>query len=202
MKNQSVLIILVACCVQIASGQITSPVKKSTFILGGSVITNFENETIKFPDGTFYQKNFTIGTDAYCGYFISNHVTMGILTDFSIKSSKYSNTLNDNKSTDISNNYSFGPFFRFYTMPGVFFEGAAALGFGQAGLNDNPEKIKNYSFSSGIGYSLFITNSIALEPLIKYKYEKTYWDSEDVIEASNSGIYFSIGLQFYLPSNK
>lgn len=199
MKNQIVLGILFACSVHIASGQITSPVKKSTFLLGGSIITNYENETIKFPDGTFYNKNFTIGTDAYCGYFISNQISIGLLTDFSIKSSKYSNTLNDNKSTEISNNYYFGPFLRFYTKPGIFFEEVFALGFGQIGFNDNPEKTQNYSFSTGIGYSLFITNSIALEPLIKYKYEKTYWDSEDVIEAINSGIYFSIGLQFYLP---
>lgn len=201
-KNQIVFCILIACSIQIASGQITSHVKKSSFLLGGSIITNYENETVKSPDAAFYHKVFTVGTDAYCGYFISNHITMGLLTDFSFKNIKYSNTLNDNKSTEISNNYSFGPFFRFYTKPGVFFEGAFAIGFRHLGFNENTEKMRSFSFSSGIGYSLFITNSIALEPLIKYKYEKTSYDREDVEDATNSGIYFSIGLQFYLSPNK
>jgi len=168
MKKQILLWLLIIINMQIASGQITSPVKKSTFLLGGSVFINYENEIFRDPEMTFYNKNFTIGTDAYCGYFISNHISTGLLTDFSINSSKVSNTLNDSEFTEISNTYSFGPFLRYYTNPGIFFEGSFELGFRHLGSDGNQTKINSYSLNAGAGYSLFINSSIALEPQIKY----------------------------------
>jgi len=198
MKNQIALGILIACSLHIASGQISSPINKHSFLLGGSIIANYENETRKFPNESYYHKDFTIGTDAYCGYFISNHISVGLLTDFSIKNSKNSISFSDLESIEISNNYSFGPFLRFYFKPGIFLEEAFTFGFKHFGQNDSPEKARNYSISSGIGYSLFITNSLALEPIIKYRYEKTYWDSEYDVKVSNNGIFFSLGLQYYI----
>ena len=73
------------------------------------------------PEVTFYHKNFLTGIDVYGGYFISNHISIGLLTDFSTKKSKSSNTLNDSKSTEISDNLFFRPFSD-YTKPGIFFE--------------------------------------------------------------------------------
>ncbi len=201
MKKQIFLWLLIIISMQIASGQITSPVKKSTFLLGGSVFMNYENIIYRDPGWTFYDKSFTIGTDAYCGYFISNHISTGLLTDFSIRSSKVSSTLNDSELTEISNAYSFGPFLRYYTNPGIFFEGAFELGFWHFGSDGNQNKRSSYSLNAGVGYSLFINSSIALEPQIKYKYDKSYWSSEDQPVGSTSGIYFLLGLQFYLPTN-
>jgi hypothetical protein len=175
---------------------------KSSFLLGGSLITNYENETITFPNEAYYHKNLTIGTDAYFGYFVSKNISIGLLTDFSIKHTKNSTSLSDLEGTENSNNYSFGPFLRFYFKPGLFFEGAFAIGFRHLEFYNDPEKMRNYSFSTGIGYSIFITNSLALEPLIKYRFEKTYWDSLYDLKATNNGIYFSLGLQYYIARNQ
>ena len=202
MKNQLILGFLILNSLQISSGQIISPIMKSAFLMGGSIFINYENENQRLPNVNFYHKNFLTGIDVYGGYFISNHISIGLLTNLSIKKSKTSNTLNDSKSTGISNNYSFGPFLRYYTKPGIFFEGTLGLGYQHLGYDDDLNWFRSFFFSTGVGYSLFITNSIALEPQIKYKYDKIYWSSEELLTRTNNGIYFSIGLQFYLPINK
>ena len=121
---------------------------------------------------TFYNKNFTIGTDAYCGYFISNHISTGLLTDFSINSSKVSNTLNDSEFTEISNTYSFGPFLRYYTNPGIFFEGSFELGFRHLGSDGNQTKINSYSLRAP-------RKTIFFDAIVWHNYIK--WFSKNLI---------------------
>jgi len=53
----------------------------------------------------------------------------------------------------------FGPFFRYYTRQGLFFEGFTSIGLLKIVNVDDKENWKNYAYGAGIGYSLFITNS-------------------------------------------
>ena len=94
-------------------------------------------------------------------------------------------------------NISFGPFLRYYTKPGIFFEGSAGFGFLKTSQGSDEVKWTNYSWSAGFGYSIFLNKSIALEPIINYRFLHTKLTDLGEDEKTN-GLNFFIGFQIYL----
>jgi hypothetical protein len=100
---------------------------------------------------------------------------------------------------NVNNNISFGPLIRYYTKPGIFLEGSAAIQFVKSVNFNTSNSWKNNSVTGGIGYSLFIAKSIALEPEIKYTH--TNWPKYQPVEGSKEtidGLILSLGCQIYL----
>ena len=91
---------------------------------------------------------------------------------------------------------------RYYTNKGFFLECAAGIGLLHYSLKTDPVKWKDYYWSSGIGYSLFLTESVALEPVIQYRHliKNAYKieEGKNIIQNLN----LSVGMKVYLKLSK
>jgi len=189
---------------QISLGQNKKPFSKGYFLTGGSLSLDIEQTKDYEPIVGTYPRQIkitdtkTMETDLYFGYFIINHLAFGFKTDIQLYSRKYSFNLDPHSTKYVYHDLSFGPFIRYSTNLGMFFEGSYAIGLLSYKFQDDKTTWKNYSFSTGIGYSLFVSKSIAIEPEIKYKYlHRPPYEIEEDNEISN-GLSFAIGFQVYL----
>jgi len=199
---------LIASVTLIASGQNDKPITKGYLLTGGSVSFNIDKTNDYEPIiGTNPEQintivTKTLETDLYLGYFIMNHLAIGIKTDILVYSRKHSFNLSTSSSEYKYNDLSFGPFIRYSTTLGLFFEGSGAIGLLNDRISDDKTTWKNYSFSAGVGYSFFVSKSVAIEPAIKYKYlHRPSYEGEEDNEISNK-LSFDIGFQIYLTTNK
>lgn len=131
------------------------------------------------------------------GYFILNQFVIGFNTDIQITHNKISFTLISEELKLTNDRIFIGPFFRYYTKFGMFFEGGTAIAFNEHGWENDGNKWKEYCFDTGIGYNIFISKLVALEPQLKYKFynisDKVIEDNKEII----NGLHLSVGLQFY-----
>jgi opacity protein-like surface antigen len=209
MKKLLLISLLLGIVFHSSSGQNEKPITKGHLLTGGSLSLNVEKTkdyspiTGTNPRQIYITDSKTLETDLYIGYYIINHMALGFKTDIIISSEIHSFNLNTLTSKYKNHDISFEPFIRYSTTSGLFFEGTVGVGllkFDNSG--SDVAKWKNYSFSTGIGYSLFISESIAVEPEIKYKYMHTPPYEIDVDNVITSGVYFAIGFQIYLSTKK
>jgi opacity protein-like surface antigen len=198
------IFILSSSIFQTVMGQIENPITKGTILAGGTLSLNFENnkefhpQIDNIPEVTITNKIKSLETDLYFGYFVSRHFVLGVITDVSMTKRKYENSLTMKSYDYIYYDIAIGPFLRYYTIPGIFFEASTSFGFFHYTSAENPVNWNNFSYSTGIGYSFLLTKSVALEPEIKYTHlYRNPYELEDSKEVSNS-LQFTIGLQFYL----
>ena len=198
-------IFILSCSIfQSVIGQIENPITKGIILTGGSLSFNFENnkefhpEIDNIPEVTVTNRIKNLETDLYFGYFLSRHFVLGVITDISMTKRKYENSLTMRSRDYIYYDIAIGPFLRYYTVPGIFFEVSSSFGFFHYTSEENPYNWNNFSYSTGIGYSFFLTKSVAFEPEIKYTYlYRNPYELEDSKEVSNK-IVFTFGVQFYL----
>ena len=202
------LISLIGIIFQSSFGQNEKLITKGNIITGGSF--SFNTEKYKgynaIQPGTPRQIEITdsktFETDFYFGYFIMDHLAIGLKANIkTINTNQYTN-LNQTGFKDRSNDLSFGPLIRYYTKPGIFFEGSAAFGFTKSVNIYSNQNWKNNSFSGGVGYSLFVTKSVAIEPEILYTHTNWphYFGAEE--KETIDGLNFSLGCQIYLSFKK
>jgi hypothetical protein len=202
MKKLLLILLLILSSSDLISGQTGKPFSKTNLIIGGSI--SYYGEKVKgigsssiYPFPAFTKDIKEFETDLYFGYFIINHLALGLKTDILILRQKEVVNFNGSSSKDDHDAIYIGPFMRYATNPGFFFEVSYSLG---------KEKTKtyyeyswtNYSISTGIGYSIFVSKSVAIEPQVKYKY--LYRPETDIVsfdEISNE-FSFTIGFQIYL----
>jgi hypothetical protein len=208
MKKLLLISLLLGIIFHISSGQNEKPITKGNFLSGGSFSFDIEkNKDYQPISGTSPRQIYitdtkTFETDFYFGYFVVNHLVLGFKTDIIVLSYKHSFNLDNQSSKYSYHDLSLGPLIRYYTNSGIFFESSAAIGLQKNGNDGDFNKWRNFSFDTGIGYSLFVTKSIAIEPKIKYKYlNRPPYDIEDSTEIK-SGLDFSIGFQIYLSTIK
>ena len=143
------------------------------------------------------RKTNTLITNCHIGYYFINNLAVGIVTNI--------NTVNQRTTINLDPDYSvkaktynigLGPFVRFSTNVGLFFEGATSLGLNSHTLSSKI-KWKNYSFSLGTGYSFFVSRLLAIEPSIAYNYN--HIPPHDLANENTtiSGLTLALGLQVY-----
>jgi hypothetical protein len=182
-----------------AIGQIEKPITKGYFLAGGSLDFVREKHKDINPEGeTGYSTDISIiEGDLFIGYFIFNNISLGLETDYFITRRNTNDTWNY-----IENDLIVGPSIRYYTKIGIFTDCFVGIGFLHHGGKGHPIKWRNYAWSTGVGYSLFINKFIALEPVISYRtLHKDAFKIEEG-EEKYSGFNLSIGLQIYLKSEK
>jgi hypothetical protein len=205
MKKILIISFLLGNILQISSGQIEKPITKGNLLTGGSFACDIEKTKDYGQNSGTNPAQIDIsdikelGTDLYFGYFIINHLAIGLNTDISIRSEKYSINPDSSSLKYLNRELSLGPFIRYSTNSGIFIEGAAAIGLLKYDFDSEYlVKWRKYYLSAGIGYSLFVSKSVSIEPEIKYKYlNRPPYEIEKTKGISN-GLYFSIGLQVYL----
>ena len=207
MKKLFISIILICILITVSFGQIENPITKGRFTIGGALSMNYEkqkdiNSGISIDPDINTTKIVSLGTDLIFGYFISDHFTLGLSTELYTSQSKTTNSLSLTTWEYIRNDLFIGPWLRYYPRSGLFMECATGVGFLHYDTKDFPVKWNNYSWSSGIGYSFFLTKSIAIEPILKYRhFTKKAIQIEEGKEIK-SGLDFSIGFQYFFDLKK
>jgi hypothetical protein len=209
MKKLILLIILVCGFSQIILCQTGTPFSKSSLLIGGNISYNYSDVTNHFPAGLMTQEmNITIQTwniefAPYCGYFFTKNICIGMQLYYGTTDTKqWTKTINIDTLT-CTKVYSLKPgiFIRYYTKPKIFFEISGAWGIDRNYAVEPVTNSSDRTIDGGVGYSLFISNSIAIEPLIKYRMTKIS-NSSTGEEHELKGVYFNIGLQYYLKLKK
>lgn len=212
-----------------AYSQIEKPITKGNMILGGGVSFNYtpstsknvydsDNDTWDYEESS-KSNSFSFNLSPSFGYFVTNGLVLGISPSFSYD---YENTTNNiiytstqAESESKSNQSTFGvglnPFIKYYFKNGIFVRlntgfsmNWRTLSHEYDGNNAQDEEITYTSFhiSPGIGYAIFITPKISLEPGLFLNYQRagskqsgetyTYkWDSNDL------NIYLSAGFEYF-----
>jgi len=191
--------VLIVFIVINVKGQDTKPFTKGHFFFGGSLSIDgkkIERTPIDYEEVlTHNEKNFS--TELHLGIFVYNYIAAGMKVDLLINRYKFSTG-----ETTFSNVLLLEPFMRFYTPFGLFGEGAIGYGFDKFGLGstaDDDQKINTWNL--GLGYSLFINNNIAIEPVFSYGVIKKTEIEERIIE-KNKGLNLHIGIQLYFNCSK
>lgn len=133
------------------------------------------------------------------GYFVIDNLSAGLGMDLSFSSVKPTADIYDEFNTSIQ----FQPFIRYYTKPGIFFQGTYGIGseMDKQTYNGDSQKQKYAvsSWSAAAGYSLLINNRVAIEPLIGYG-SKTLKDNStsQTNRFIDSGLFIKLGFQVYL----
>ncbi len=183
------------------SAQIEKPITKKHLLVGGSFGFLMSNSTDTDPDGLkiFGGKIRAIESDLYCGYFLLNRFAIGIKPDFEVKWEELWNNYSKTK----TRTFILNSFLRYYFRFGLFGEGTIGIGTSNSWSNsDLWRKREVFSWSLGVGYSIFITNRFAIEPVLSYK---SLRETEMVNEKDFrilEGFNFRIGFQIYLKTGK
>ena len=193
-----ILFLFIFIFVKIPVGaQIEKPITKKHLLVGGSFGFYMNNSSDTDPDGNkiFGGKIRAIETDLYCGYFLLNRFAIGIKPDFEVKWEE----LEPNYSKTETLTFILNSFLRYYLRFGLFGEGTIGIGTLNSWHNANLwRKREVLSWSLGVGYSIFITNRFAIEPVLSYKNLR---ETEMVHEKDfriSEGFNFRIGFQIYL----
>ncbi len=199
MKKIIIICLLIPILYLSSFSQVDKPILKGTLLTGGNISFHSEKYKDINPNATYIQNIKNLELNSNIGYFIVNQLSTGIKVEYQIDKKEFEYLIVPDKY--IVKNFLIGPTMRYYIKMGLFAETTFLIGFLNSGSEESPAKWRNYSWSSGVGYSIFFNQNIAFEPMIKYKllHKKGYEIEEG--EEVNSGIFFSCGFQIYFDLN-
>jgi outer membrane protein len=170
---------------------------QGTHLLSGSVGFETYKEKYKLNGNTQELETHTAFSlmPSY-GYFIMDNLCVGGMLNFSTETEK----LDDDKST--LTEITIGPFVRYYVQD-IGFYGQGYVGFGTAsgkteGSFESDFKESVFQWRLGIGYSIKITDSVLLDPMLSYG-QSTYSDKDSDLKYISSGhIMLQAGFTVFL----
>ncbi len=200
MKKIFLLAILVAFISLNIIGQVEKPIKKGYFVTGGSL--SIEGKKYKKTDPdlnyTYYEHENKFNTNIYFGYFIFKHFATGLKVDYLINRYKF-----NQGSILYTNALTLEPFLRYYTPIAIFGETSIGYGFNNYGTNKkNLFEDEVFTWSLGLGYSLFINKNIAIEPIFSYAVVKRIETNYESDFIKDTGLSLQIGIQLYFNISK
>jgi len=152
------------CLSQTISAQ---AVNQGAWMVGGSA--GFQSQKYKDAD----ESTTYINLSPNLGYFIADDLAIGLALNLSSISS-------DGESVT---DFGLGPFVRFYFADAIFAQAGVNLGLGDSEFTE---------FQVGVGYSWFVDNSVAIEPMLFYNSHSVDGDTFDY-----SVFGLSIGIQAF-----
>jgi hypothetical protein len=200
MKKIFLLSMLVAFISLNIIGQVEKPIKKGYFVTGGSL--SIEGKKYKKTDPdinyTYYEYENKFNTNIYFGYFIFKHFATGLKVDYALNRYKF------NQGTILyTNTLTLEPFLRYYTPIAIFGETSIGYGFNKYGTNKkNLFEDEVFTWSLGLGYSLFINKNIAIEPVFSYAVVKKIDSNYESDFIKDKGLSLQIGVQLYFNISK
>lgn len=162
--------------------QVQKPISRGNILLGGNGSFGFNRQKTSLNTES---KSFRYSINPTVGYFIIENLVIGFSGGYSFE--RYS----DSKYYG----FSLGPIVRYYSKPGPFVKAETLFGNYHG---NNTGSTSSFSFSTGVGYALFINSKIALEPCIVYRYDffKTY--GQYSFRNYTNGVYIEIGFSIFL----
>jgi len=207
--KKSVLIAAMCCLsVSLAFGQEVQQFTKSHLILGGSVAFDYEKSVerdaslIVTHPTTYYTSQWTFAPAVYAGYFVADHLALGLKTDLRFDASRGWSSVFPTKSKSNYTSLDLGPFIRYYIKSGLFAEAFGSIDLIHSGYESSSDRLKIFTEGAGIGYTLFLTPSVALEPEIKYMHMSRPSTDAYPVRESKNGLYISAGFQIFLNTAK
>ncbi len=128
----------------------------------------------------------TIDVIPSAGYFIMDNLGVGINVTYS------STSLNNSTLTSLA----FGPWARYYVIPNAFAQSGYNMGTNKISGDFGKATTKNSSMYLGVGYSAWLSNSVALEPMVYYNIQKEKDESNDPVRTNSFGL--NIGFQVFI----
>jgi hypothetical protein len=171
----TILIITFFCSACILNSY--SQPEKGTYMLGGGASTGID----------FYTDNNSFHISLYpdMGYFFTDNLAIGTYLPLSI-------TLQENYRRF---GYGLTPFFRYYFGPSsdimYFVTGAFGISAYSTKYDDTSSSSSGVTAAGGAGGTYFLNESIGLEAILQYSYNK--WEEAD----ATSDITLSIGFQIF-----
>ena len=129
-------------------------------------------QSFKFKDAD--ESTTIIDLSPNLGYFIADDLAIGLGLNLTSVSPGGGESFTD---------FGLGPFVRFYFADAIFAQAGVNLGLGDSEFTE---------FQVGVGYSWFIDNSVAIEPMLFYN---SHSEDGDTFDASTFGL--SIGVQAF-----
>lgn len=142
-------------------------VNQGAWMVGGSA--GFSSEKLKDAE----ESTTTIDLSPNLGYFIADDLAIGLGVNLHSESF-------DGESTTL---FGLGPFVRYYFADAIF---------AQAGVNLGLGDIEFTEFHVGVGYSWFVSNDVAIEPVLFYR---SFSVDGDFGDSSTFGL--AIGVQAF-----
>jgi hypothetical protein len=146
-------------------------VGKSAWMIGGSA--NFTSFNYKNSDATLT----VLTIDPTLGYFIADDLAIGLNVS----------TLHSNSNGEKHSETSLGPFIRYYIADPIFIHVRVDVG-----LNKGAGTL----IGAKVGYSLFLNNSVAIEPAVFYDIDHFPGDASNYMEFG-----VSLGIQAFCNRN-
>lgn len=184
------------CCTTTSFAQLFMP--KGSVIGGGGI--SFSSTTVKQTSGssTYEDTDTKIGVNPNAMYFIIDNLGLGANLSLISQKSKA-------KEGDAENSYSelaFGPRARYYFAEGPFAD--ASFGFGSrtdkssSGGFSNEGKRGITSWELGAGYSVRVTDTILIDPMVGYgsTNAKSKENSDNTL--TESGFFIRVGFTLVL----
>jgi outer membrane protein W len=204
LKKRIFTSIVLLSLAQMAQGQFT---EQGRFMLGSAVgfATNTSKTSLpgQLPGATEPQ-NTQWNVAPSIGYFLLDNFTLGIGLDYTSSSETRAGEAKT-KDSDLL----FGPFARFYLPFGdkaLFLQGNFGFGNSSDNFNDGTgnQNINTNIFAIGVGpgFTIFSSDAIGIEALIKYNYARSKFDIDlagvkTSTTTKTNQIALSLGIQFY-----
>jgi hypothetical protein len=177
-------------------------VKQGAMMAGGTV--SFVSSTDKNKTGGVTVTNGTSTIFSLApnfGYFLANNLALGTALQLSFGKSDPGNP-NYGRSNFTA--ISLVPFVRYYLNMGIFFQGEFGVGSVRSkstilGNANTIEKISSSSWSIATGYTIFINENVAIEPMLDYGNSMSRSKSSTIERKSiHPSLVLKLGLQIYL----
>jgi hypothetical protein len=160
----------------VAFSQTEKPITKGNMMVGGAM---------QLSKWSMHFNNVQFNASPSFGYFVANHLAVGIELPVSIF-----------KMIQIHDySYGYSPFVRYYWNNGLF----ASLQFSQIftdyqDINNYRSKMNRLIVAPGLGYSYFLNKNVAFEGGVFY--EQSFYNNS---VGSQGELKFRLGLQIFIP---
>ena len=165
-------------------------------MVGGSAEFSTETEKRKSGGTSVTQGRWTSFSLApRFGYFVIDNLAVGAGLGLSL--AKWADDA-DNDDDYTYTSIQFQPFVRYYLPQGIFFQGQVGIGSSNYNYNNTTDyKSGVASIALSAGYALFLSDNVAVEPLIGYRSTSSK-NKQTEVKDIDSGIFLQIGFQIYL----
>lgn len=182
----------------IVSSQLSAQTEKGNMLLGGGINFDFTDNDFDTGSSTNDVSTSTfINFNPSFGYFIADNFVVGASIGLAFTSTES----DGGNFSSSSNGIAFGPFVRYYSESGLF--GTAGLGFGSTNFEQDSDfgdadfTSSTFSWNIGVGYAIFLNESISVEPTISYNRMSSdpntdFGDERNIMSSINFGAGFNI----------
>lgn len=183
---------------------------QGNFVMGSKIGISANDSRVSVRTNTVDQKGegpsaFQLNFAPNVGYFLIDNLAVGMGLDYT-----FNRLENPNQDKTDDSDLLFGPFARYYLPVGddMAFFLETDFGFGNSSdqqyIGEDRQSINTHVFAFGLGpgFTIFSTQDIGIEALLKYNYARSQFETENggvntTTTTRTNQFDVSVGVQFY-----